>query len=194
MRILCIDDDVTFLTVYKSVIAKHGLPDDIILTAESGEKGIALLNEQTVDLIITDLVMDGMSGLEVLRHAKSLDPLVEVIVVTGQGSVESAVEAMRLGARDYLPKPINSEMLIQKIDNMRDLSGRAKEAENYRFAMEKVEENAVHTVADMEVRLDGYIQFYNDIEQIVNDESLGDAERIHRISVLLQSHEGNHPA
>ncbi len=186
MRIVCIDDDKTFLTIYKKVLEKHAMPeDDLLITADPLEV-ISTFDTTKVDLLITDLVMPEMSGLELLEKCKQLDPSIEVIVVTGQGSIDSAVEAMRLGARDYLTKPLNTGMLIEKIDNIREFIGREKEAEDYRFAKETIEENAMRSVAEMEIKLDTYITLSYDIESVINSEEEPD-EKIEKIAGLVKS-------
>jgi DNA-binding NtrC family response regulator len=167
MKILCIDDDITFLTMYRKVLEKHLLPEDEIVTAPDPEQAIDLLLEQSFDLVITDLVMPKMTGIDILRKTKEINASVEVIVVTGQGSVDSAVEAMRLGARDYLTKPLNHGMLIEKIQNIREFISRTSEAEEYRYAKETIESNAIKTVADMEIKLDAYICLIRDIKATI---------------------------
>ena len=82
-----------------------------VLLAESGERGLELVNTSDVDLVITDLRMPGISGEEVLRKVTADSPGIPVIVLTGHGTVETAVEAMRCGAYDFLTKPLNLDRL-----------------------------------------------------------------------------------
>src|SRR5947207_6843363 len=77
------------------------------MEAESGEDALALLEEQPAHIILTDLVMPRMSGLEFLERVKRLLPRAEIAVMTGHGSIETAVQAMKLGAYDYISKPFS---------------------------------------------------------------------------------------
>lgn len=185
MKILCIDDDPTFLTMFQKVLEKNLQPEDEIYTELSVEKGVNILNTHTINLVLTDLVMPGQSGLDVLRIAKKINPMTEVIVITGQASIDSAVEAMKFGARDYLTKPLNHTLLIEKIENTRELLTRSNEAEDYRIAKETIEENAVKTIAEMEIRLDKYISVIDHIKQIYKD-NFTPEEKLSKISAIIE--------
>ncbi|MFW5711538.1 MAG: sigma-54-dependent transcriptional regulator, partial [Spirochaetota bacterium] len=82
-----------------------------VLLAEDGKQGWNLVNEEHVDLIIADLKMPGMSGEELLKRISSAYPTIPVIILTGHGTIESAVEAMRNGAFDFVTKPVNLDRL-----------------------------------------------------------------------------------
>jgi len=112
-RILVIDDEVDFLETIVNRLKKRKL-DAIGVT--SGEEAITLLKEQLFDVIILDIKMPGgMDGIEALREIKKIQPLVEVLLLTGHASVETSIEGMKLGAFDYLLKPIKFEDLLQKM-------------------------------------------------------------------------------
>jgi two-component system response regulator PilR (NtrC family) len=102
-RILVVDDERSMREMLSILLARAG---HRVTTAGSGQKARALLDAgERFDLVITDLLMDRGDGLEVLAAVKAADPATEVIVITAFGTTESAVEAMKLGARDYLAKP-----------------------------------------------------------------------------------------
>ncbi|BEH09469.1 MULTISPECIES: sigma-54-dependent transcriptional regulator [Geobacter] len=107
-KILAVDDEELSLLMLENLLADAGFAP---LTATSGAQALALLEREHVDLLISDLIMEGMDGLELLDRVRERYPKVPVIVVTARGSVESAVEAMRRGAYDYLAKPFNPEVL-----------------------------------------------------------------------------------
>jgi len=109
--VLVVDDDRNHAESTADCLSPLGYT---CVIAESGAEGIRLLQAKEYDLVITDLVMADRDGFEVLRAALAANPFVAVIVVTGHGTVESAVEAMRLGATDYLLKPVNIEDLRMK--------------------------------------------------------------------------------
>jgi DNA-binding response OmpR family regulator len=111
-KILVVDDDLILRTLLEENLTGEGYEVD---TAASGEVAVAMLASHQYNLVITDLVMDKMSGLEVLRRAKEQDKNIIVFVLTGYGELDSAVEALRAGAEDYLLKPYNAEELFMRI-------------------------------------------------------------------------------
>jgi len=111
-RILVVDDDRILRTLLEENLTGQGYEVD---TASSGEKAVAMLARHPYNLVITDLVMKEMGGLEVLRRAKEFDSKIIVFVLTGYGELDSAVEALRAGAEDYLLKPYNAEELYMRI-------------------------------------------------------------------------------
>ncbi|MCZ6634254.1 MAG: sigma-54 dependent transcriptional regulator [bacterium] len=113
-RILTIDDDLSLLRFLKQALSEFGVE---ALGTQSGREGIALYGEENVDLVLVDYMMPEMNGIEVLQQLKEKDPNAVVLLMTGNASIESAVEAMKLGAVDYLTKPLDVdhlEIVIQK--------------------------------------------------------------------------------
>jgi two-component system response regulator AtoC len=111
MKILVIDDHQPTLALLSAIIKKGGYEP---VTATQGAEALDIIRDQDIGVVFTDLVMPGMDGLTFLQEAKNVDTDLPVIMMTGQGSVETAVEAMRRGAEDYLSKPIKrDEVLVQ---------------------------------------------------------------------------------
>jgi DNA-binding NtrC family response regulator len=102
IRLLIVDDEQTIRRLCITVGESLGF---ICLEAESGDAALTLLEEQPVHMVLTDMVMPRMSGIEFLEQVKRAHPRIEVAVMTGHGSVETAVQAMKLGAYDYISKP-----------------------------------------------------------------------------------------
>lgn len=113
MRLLLVDDEERFLATTRILLEKRGVET---LTAVNGSDALAVLDEKPVDVVILDVKMPGMDGVEVLRRIKQKHPLVEVIMLTGHGSVESAVEGLKLGAFDYVMKPMDIPDLLAKAE------------------------------------------------------------------------------
>jgi DNA-binding NtrC family response regulator len=112
-RILVVDDEVDFLETIINRLKKRKL-DATGVT--SGEEAVALLKEQLFDVIILDIKMPGgMDGIETLLEIKKIQPLAEVLLLTGHASVQTSIEGMKLGAFDYCLKPLKFEELLQKI-------------------------------------------------------------------------------
>jgi DNA-binding NtrC family response regulator len=107
-RILIVDDEVNIRVALAKILERAG---HTVTPAESGDAALDALQDTVFDLVITDLKMVGAGGMEVLRAAKQRQPDVEVILITAYGTVESAVDAMKVGAYDYLAKPIDPERL-----------------------------------------------------------------------------------
>jgi two-component system response regulator PilR (NtrC family) len=111
-RILVVDDERSMRELLAIVLRREGY--DVVL-AESGREAVDLLGKEPVDLLISDIKMPDLSGVEVLRAAKQIDQDILGIMITAFASTESAVEAMRLGACDYLSKPFDVDLLRMKV-------------------------------------------------------------------------------
>ena len=111
LKILIVDDEERFLSTTKKLLLKNGYE---ALTAESGIQALEMLEKNLVHVVILDVKMPKMDGIETLREVKKQYPLVEVIMLTGHASVEDAVDGLKSGATDYLMKPTDVEELIQK--------------------------------------------------------------------------------
>lgn len=106
--LLIIDDEKN---IRDGLAANFEMEDYNVKTAASGEEGIELISKGDIDLVITDLRMNGISGEEVLKHVATETPGIPVIILTGHGSIDAAVDAMRHGAYDFLTKPLNLDQL-----------------------------------------------------------------------------------
>ena len=113
-RILVVDDEESMRQLLEIALGKDG---HRITVAESGKKAIELVDQSAFDLVISDIKMSDMSGVEVLRYVKQTDPSIPVIMITAFASAETAVEALRLGAYDYLTKPFKVDELKANIKN-----------------------------------------------------------------------------
>jgi DNA-binding NtrC family response regulator len=114
-RLLIVDDERGILVALKGLFGKEGYE---VETAESGEEALAKVKAGLFPVIITDLSMQGMSGLDLMRSVRQLDPGCAVLMITAYGSQRIAVEAMKAGAEDYLPKPFDNDELRIKVRNV----------------------------------------------------------------------------
>lgn len=110
-KVLVVDDEVEIL----NILTKYLKDDYEILTASSGQEGIDVFEREKPPVIITDIKMPGMDGIELMRRVKAMDGDAEVIVITGHGDMEIAIESLRLGAVDFLLKPIDFDDLERAI-------------------------------------------------------------------------------
>jgi DNA-binding response OmpR family regulator len=113
-NILLVDDEVPFLETMTKRLTKR---DYEITSAETGAEALDKLNmDQSIDVVILDVKMPGMDGIETLKEIKRSHPLVEVIMLTAYATVESGIIGMKIGAFDYLMKPCDMDILIAKVD------------------------------------------------------------------------------
>jgi len=112
-RLLMIDDEEAFVAALEKRLIHRNIT---VLAAYSGEDGLKKLDENPdTDVVLLDVKMPGMDGIETLRRIRATHPLVEVIMLTAHATVETAIEGMRVGAFDYLKKPADIEILLQKV-------------------------------------------------------------------------------
>jgi LmbE family N-acetylglucosaminyl deacetylase len=124
LRILLVEDDAIFAAVTAEVMRERAL----VRWTPTAESAIAAAGEKDWDLIITDIELPGMSGLELVMKIKAAQPHVATLILTGHRSFDNAVEAIRVGADDFLTKPVDRRTLIEKIDELAALSARRKAA------------------------------------------------------------------
>ena len=111
MKILLVDDEERFLTTTQKLLTKKGVD---VVTAASGTEALEVLKGRHIHVVILDVKMPGMDGNETLKQIKTRFPLVEVIMLTGHATVESAIDGLKSGATDYLMKPTDINELIKK--------------------------------------------------------------------------------
>jgi DNA-binding NtrC family response regulator len=112
--VLLVDDEAEFLETLVKRLKKRKLN---VTGVKSGEEAVQFVKETPVDVIVLDVKMPGMGGLEALREIKKDCPLVEVIMLTGHANMEVAIEGMELGAFDYLMKPMDIDELLYKLQD-----------------------------------------------------------------------------
>ena len=114
-KILVVDDEPDILNLLDNLFTHKGFS---VTTINNGELALKLLKRDEFGVVLTDLKMPGMSGIELLGMIKEISPITEVIVITGHGTIESAVDAVKKGAYDYISKPINNDYLLLIIDRI----------------------------------------------------------------------------
>ena len=116
-KVLLVDDEEDFLTTLAERLATRGLK---VSTANNGESALASIEAEAFDLIVLDLAMPGLDGLETLKRIKARQPDAEIIMLSGQGSIRTSIEAMKLGACDFLQKPVDIGELMNKISEAKE--------------------------------------------------------------------------
>jgi DNA-binding NtrC family response regulator len=118
IRVLLVDDEPDFV---ESLSQSLQIRDFDVKTSLSGDEALDLILRQDFDVIVLDVLMPGKDGIETLREIKTIKPLLNVIMLTGNTTVETAIEGMKLGAYDYLMKPTETVDLVEKITKAHNL-------------------------------------------------------------------------
>ena len=112
-KILLVDDEVVFTTNMGKLLTNRGYK---VTAANSGDAAIQALEKETFDVVVLDLKMPGKDGLTTLKEIKKLGLFTETLILTGHGSIDTALEAIKLGAYDYLTKPCEIDDLVGKLE------------------------------------------------------------------------------
>ena len=112
-KILLVDDEVVFTNNMSKLLTNRGYR---VTAVNSGDSAIQALEKETFDVVVLDLKMPGMDGITTLKEIKKLGLFTETLILTGHGSIDTALEAIKLGAYDYLTKPCEIDELVNKIE------------------------------------------------------------------------------
>ncbi|MBW1742952.1 MAG: sigma-54-dependent Fis family transcriptional regulator [Deltaproteobacteria bacterium] len=129
--ILAVDDEATILQSLSGILSDEGFE---VLTASNGYEALKVIDQESPDLVLLDIWMPGIDGIETLQEIKRTNPFLQVIIISGHGTIETAVKATKLGAYDFIEKPLSIEKVIVTINNA--LNFRQLEEEN-RFLRKK---------------------------------------------------------
>ena len=111
MRMMLVDDEERYLKTTKKLLARKGYD---VLTASGGAEALGMLRGENIHVVILDVKMPGMDGIATLKEIKRQFPMIEVIMLTGHATVESAIDGLKSGAMDYLMKPADIDEIISK--------------------------------------------------------------------------------
>ena len=111
-KVLIVDDDVNILKILRTLLEREGWE---VVTADNSEKGLNILQQDKFDILLSDIIMQPYDGITLLRQARELNPEIQVIMMTGFGTIETATEALKLGAFDYICKPFKLEELLSTV-------------------------------------------------------------------------------
>lgn len=186
LSILVVDDDPVVRRLLEQRLIKENYQ---VHVAEDGYVAEKMLRQQFFDVVLTDLMMPGtIGGIEVLEIAKEINSQTEVVLITAHSSVNSAVEAMKKGAIDYLEKPINFDELFLRLDKIANMQTILRRAQDLQFAMDTTENAASATIQDLEMQVAKLRQSLDEIENTLRDDGLADYNKIARaLDIVSQS-------
>ncbi|MCP4692852.1 MAG: response regulator [Desulfobacterales bacterium] len=189
LRVLIVEDDLFTLKLIAKKLGKEGYD---LETARSGDEAAELISGEFFDVVITDLMMPGnIDGIGVLEAAKAANSRTEVLLLTGHASVDTAVEAMKKGAADYLQKPVNFYELIFRLEKISNFKNMFASADDLREAMDVTERNAARTIQDLEMTVSGLESLVNEISRVAQSEHIDAGKRLGIIRDVLSSR-GDH--
>ena len=134
-KILIIDDEEVIRFAFKTHLSKEGYE---VLTAEDYSSALEIISNTDLDVIIADIILGVYTGIDILREVKKLNMNCPVIMITGEPNVETAADAVRLGAFDYLPKPVRKDMLLRVTNHALNHKALMDEKEKYRQNLEAI--------------------------------------------------------
>jgi DNA-binding NtrC family response regulator len=171
-RILVVDDDRAFRVATRTLLGDEGYQ---VSLATNGEEAMKLMDAEPFDLVLTDMVMGTLTGVDLLKRIKPHHPELPMIMVTGYGSISAAVDAMYHGAADYLTKPCNNSELLLKIRKALDTQQREKE-----LKMLREEVRGTYSFSNMITRSDKMKEIIRQVRQVADTD----------VTVLIQGESG----
>jgi len=183
LTILVVDDDPVIRRLLEQRLLKENYK---VLLAEDGYVGNDTLENSHVDVVLTDLMMPGdVGGIEVLEFAKNLERNIEVILITAHSSVDTAVEAMKKGASDYLEKPINFTELFLRLEKISTMRSIMRNAEDLRQAMDVTESTAAYTIQNLEITASTLQRKLDSLEDVLGSDSLGAETKVSKAMDII---------
>ena len=131
-KILLVDDEIIFTDNMSKLLTSRGY---LVTAVNNGDSAIRMLEEKNFDVVVLDLKMPGMDGITTLKEIKKLGLFTETLILTGHGSVDTALEAIKIGAYDYLAKPCEIDELVEKIEG----AWQQKDADEKKDMQEKIQ-------------------------------------------------------
>jgi two-component system response regulator AtoC len=172
-NVLIVDDDKSICMLIKSILSVEKNYD--VSTATSGEACLKFIHEQMPDLVLLDIQMPGIDGIETLKRLKEFDPRIPVVMMSGHGTIEKAVKSMKLGAYDFIPKPLDRDRLLITAKNALMTSSLKKEVDDL-----KTELKHKYTFSNI-IGQSGVMQeIFKSVERVVNS----------NVTVLIQGESG----
>lgn len=182
--ILVVDDDPVIRRLLEQRLKNQNYTVEV---AEDGYVAEKLLHKNYYDIVLTDLMMPGdIGGIEVLEIAKEINPKMEVLLITAHSSVDTAVEAMKKGANDYLEKPINFDELFLRLDKIANMQTILETARDLRHAIYTTSGEASVTIQNLELLATKLQNALDTVASILHRPDLSDPEKIDSAITIIE--------
>jgi len=175
-RTLVVDDDPSVAALYKKTLTEKGYD---VATAATGEEALAKLHTSQFDAAVIDLVLPGIGGMEVVAATRQMDPTPVVIILTGYASLESAIEAVRYGAFDYLRKPADPQQLVDTLQRglaSRDLLSKSQrmlaELDEINRRMRQTQATLQERVSELQGRLETLMKLGSRLSEVHSPQAI----------------------
>ena len=176
MSILVADDDPVIRRLFEKRLTDEGYN---VTVAVDGVDAARKVDKNFFDVVITDLIMPGdINGIDLLQIARDRNVITEVIVITAHSSINTAVDAMKKGAVDYLEKPVNFDELFLRLEKIAQVRSLARDAQDLRTAMDVTESAATATIQNLEIAAGDLQLKLDNVEDALNTYKLDLEERI----------------
>ncbi|SHI77304.1 Response regulator receiver domain-containing protein [Desulfatibacillum alkenivorans DSM 16219] len=184
LHALVVDDETSARMLLERGVANAGFS---VESAEDGVQAANMIRKKLYDLVVTDLMMPGeVDGVGVLEAAKARSPRTSVVLITGHASVETAVEAMKKGADDYLQKPIHLDELAIKIGRVRDLNLLVRDSQELQEAMDVTESSAAETIRELDAKVSELQLVLDSVRGILSSEAPHDRKIVKALEALAE--------
>jgi len=176
MSLLVADDDPVIRRLFEKRLTGEGYA---VTLAVDGVDAARKIDKNFFDVVITDMVMPGdINGIDLLQIARDRNVITEVIVITAHSSIDTAVDAMKKGAIDYLEKPVNFDELFLRLEKISQLRYLARDAQDLRTAMDVTESSAAATIQNLEITAGDLQLKLDNVDDALNTYKLDLEERI----------------
>ena len=164
-KVMLVDDEYMILEGLKQIIPWSELGFEVVKTAKRGQEALDYLNENEVDLLITDVTMPKMSGIDLVRQVRKLYPHLRVLILSGYQEFEYVKQGMELGVKGYLVKPVNKAELAEKVTQIK---GELEEEELLDLKKEFYYETMIQKWLNDEINEDEFFSFLDELNHTVN--------------------------
>lgn len=182
MNILCVDDDPVYLLVLRTTLVRFN-KIDVIKFTDTGEKALAIIASEKIDVLLTDLNLPGISGLELLKNLRKVNPDSEILVISGIATLNQAIDAMKLGACDFLLKPLNPTIICEKINTIRENMDKKPLVEKEKGNVPP--ETSSPVLKQQQQQIFNLQEALTDIHKIINADKIEPVEKIRTVQSIL---------
>jgi DNA-binding NtrC family response regulator len=187
MVVLIVDDEDVIIKAIKSAWKNTNLPKSELIIAENGKKAIEIVENKNVNIVILDLNLPDIYGVEIVKKIKNIRPCTKILMISGVGTIEKAVECIKSGASDFLEKPFTIKAFEEKISYLINEIKKDQEIEEYCFAKTLIEEKTGKQISSLEEALATIKECQQHVLNIIYSKELTDSEKLNIIKEKIEN-------